>query len=771
MEQELFKAIFKIEGDSTSAIKALDDVNKKYEESTDLLNDQKRLLKELTEKEKQLLEGRAKANNPTQAARYNNELTETAKKINALKANIEQTSQATGKLKKESDSLTTSLRQAFDGTRINAAKTQVEDFNKSTKSLRSQLKDLKQQLAATNDDEEFVRLSVQAGELQDKIDDAAQAAKAFATGSPLQAFGNSLRGVASDLLNLDFEGAAQKSQLLAEASKRITFKGGLEGIKQLGTTLANTGKALLTNPIFLIGAAVTLIITNFDKLKNSGGLIGKTFTFLSDTVTTLKNGFLALTDAIGLTDTATSNYNDRIAEDFNRNLNNQIDNTERLIKVMRALGQETAALEIQAVRQRMRPAELQLKALQKAVDDIEARNKKLPAGVQQILIPSDLQAAYDSAKKIVDDGEAEIAVIKAGWNNRINEKRIKDNEAAINKELEDRRKQREFEEGGEADLLRIQAEQREQAEKDELDRRQNFERTKQEIDLTNSAQSVDIAKAEAEEKEKIDKELWDKKMALMQQELDGINTVTSAAINGAQSVLTAQQRQTDQLINLQSKRVEETKAIADKGNAELLELEQKRLDDLNQKRERFVRQQQALALIELTANSTIAIAKAAAQGGVAAPFTIAATLLALGAGFIQARSLAASQGFYKGGYTGEGDPHAESTVLGRKPYTYHKGEFVFNHEKTRKYKDIFDGIHKGNIDLSEWRHKVEAFESMRYIAPAVNIDVEGLQSEIRTLKRTIENQSTSLSFDEHGLNARFQNIKVRQEWIKNHLAK
>jgi len=133
--------------------------------------------------------------------------------------------------------------------------------------------------------------------------------------------------------------------------------------------------------------------------------------------------------------------------------------------------------------------------------------------------------------------------------------------------------------------------------------------------------------------------------------------------------------------------------------------------------------------------------------------------------------LAASQGFYKGGYTGDGDPHGESLAVGAKPYTYHKGEFVFDHQKTRKYRDIFDGIHKGNIDLSEWRSKVNAFESMRYQPGEVNIDIESLQSEVKMLRKTIENQSTSINFDEHGLNARFQNIKVRQEWLKNTFAK
>src|SRR5690606_36632030 len=79
-------------------------------------------------------------------------------------------------------------------------------------------------------------------------------------------------------------------------------------------------------------------------------------------------------------------------------------------------------------------------------------------------------------------------------------------------------------------------------------------------------------------------------------------------------------------------------------------------------------------------------------------------------GLAQAKSLAAQAALYEGGYTGDGNPRDESLALGKKPYTYHKGEFVFNHEKTGKYRDIFEGIHKGNIDLSDWKRKVDAFE-------------------------------------------------------------
>ncbi|MGL4952760.1 MAG: hypothetical protein ACRC5Q_03010, partial [Culicoidibacterales bacterium] len=140
-------------------------------------------------------------------------------------------------------------------------------------------------------------------------------------------------------------------------------------------------------------------------------------------------------------------------------------------------------------------------------------------------------------------------------------------------------------------------------------------------------------------------------------------------------------------------------------------------------REKFVRAQQVLAAAEIVANSAVAITKAAVEGGVAAPFTIAATLVALAAGLAQARALAQQAAFYSGGeyqgqgYTGDGNPRAESKSVGKKPYTYHKREFIFDHKNTDKYRDIFHGVHQGHVDLKEWQSKAKAYDIMNNYTP------------------------------------------------------
>jgi hypothetical protein len=189
---------------------------------------------------------------------------------------------------------------------------ETEKTVEKTKSLKAQLRELKAELANATDPKDIERLARAAGALEDQIGDAADAAAVFASDSPFEQIGNSIGSVASKLRNLDFKGAAQQSQLLVSATKSLTFKEALGGIKDLGATLVNVGKSLLLNPIFLIGAVAALIITNFDKLKNAGGFVGETFKSIGkaiDVVLDLGKDFL---DFIGLIDSTKKSLDDLV---------------------------------------------------------------------------------------------------------------------------------------------------------------------------------------------------------------------------------------------------------------------------------------------------------------------------------------------------------------------------------------------------------------------------------------------------------------------------
>lgn len=204
----------------------------------------------------------------------------------AFISGVNQADKAQQALGKEVDDFGKSSKKAYEDAAASQKKF-TDETGKNVeiqKSLKAQLRELKAQLADATDPKEVERLAKAAGLLADQIGDASDAANVFATDSPFEAVGNAIGSVSGKLRNLDFKGAAQQSQLLVSATKQITFKEGLAGIKDLGTTFANIGKSLLMNPIFLIGAAITLIVTNFDKLKNAGGFIGDMFRGIGDAI-------------------------------------------------------------------------------------------------------------------------------------------------------------------------------------------------------------------------------------------------------------------------------------------------------------------------------------------------------------------------------------------------------------------------------------------------------------------------------------------------------
>jgi len=151
--------------------------------------------------------------------------------------------------------------QAFDNVAV-----AQEEVVVSSKSLKAQLRDLQAQLANTEPDSaKYRELSQAAGELKDRIGDAAEAVGTQAGGA-FERVSGSLGLVTSRIANLDFEGAAEGAKLLAQNITQIKPGDITKGIQGIGSALASVGKALLTNPIFLIGAAIAAAIVYADEL-------------------------------------------------------------------------------------------------------------------------------------------------------------------------------------------------------------------------------------------------------------------------------------------------------------------------------------------------------------------------------------------------------------------------------------------------------------------------------------------------------------------------
>ena len=200
--------------------------------------------------------------------------------------------------------------------------TAFDSADNAGKSLKAQLRELNQQLANTDPQTQKYRdLSIAAGELKDRMQDAAQAVGTQAGGA-FEKVSGSIGLVTSRLFSLDFQGAAEGAKLFAQNAGSIKLKDVSEGVKGLTSTLGTLGKALLTNPIFLLGTVLVGIISNFEALKNSGGALGNFFTGISDSVTFLKDSLLALSDAIGLTNTKAAEQAEKIKQQNKEALDN-----------------------------------------------------------------------------------------------------------------------------------------------------------------------------------------------------------------------------------------------------------------------------------------------------------------------------------------------------------------------------------------------------------------------------------------------------------------
>lgn len=254
---------------------------------------------------------------------------------------------------------------------------------------------------------------------------------------------------------------------------------------------------------------------------------------------------------------------------------------------------------------------------------------------------------------------------------------------------------------------------------------------------------------------------WEKSNKKITKDLrDEWQQLVSEIINLLNELLNVQIANTDLAIANQEKRVSKAVEIAEKGNAEILQAEEERLDKLQKQRAEFVKKQQALALIELALNQALIISdsirtvtKAGGQGGAAAALTIAAALAALAAGIASAKAqaTAASSGFAEGGYTGDGGKYQPAGVV-------HKGEFVFTKETTAKHRKLFEDIHRGR----------DPYLSAGMGQQVVILNNYGVEERLSRIEKAIVSQDRmNLTIDESGIHGLVSHYQWKNTRIRN----
>lgn len=256
----------------------------------------------------------------------------------------------------------------------------------------------------------------------------------------------------------------------------------------------------------------------------------------------------------------------------------------------------------------------------------------------------------------------------------------------------------------------------------------------------------DIAKAtqKAADEEKIKKQT-DEHNAKVQQTIDSYQELASAAVDAYKLISKAQQEALDKEIEIREKRVADAKKLAERGNADVLRIEEQRLEEAQKKKEQIAQREQqvnsALALSNSLVAVTSAIATATKSGD---PYTVAlrvaaavaAVIAALGSGQNFVRSFDTStDSFADGvvGYKGKGGPRDDSNWV-----RISNGESVITAAGTSKHRSLLEAINNGQAFTM-------AGNGLPFIMPAFQ-SPEGVvsrgsisNSNMRSVERKLDN--------------------------------
>ncbi len=826
MGTEISKVIFQLETQAKDVATEMAKVATNLRLGTKAMEDQSAELKKLQDKELGLIELRKKSNNPSAVVNLTKAIEKNRVEIDKIAATQKKVNVETKEYAKDLTTVAGKLDKAFNKQLVNNFEGSLKEVQIQQQKLNETISDPAPANSLRGLQQEYKRLVAsaiqagentdigknflkQAGEVKDRIGDIQAVTKAF--GSDTAIFDGVIGGVQGVAAGFEIaQGAAalfgdenedvQKALLKVNAAMAIA--NGLQQIQALlqkesafriqATAAAQklynlvvgegTKATKIFNAALKIGAlgAIIFLIQKFsaeiealgDKLKKSS--LGKFFTDLTRDIN--KENQDRLTKEI---------ENTKLVIEANEN------KYRRLIYLAKANGEDTEKLENEKL-------EAQLKALNNVNSTI--------LGATKGHLFSLTQEQKKAGKELIEqtkDLENEVAVIIAEARQRRIEADKKLNAEIIELRIANIKDDRErsLAEINEQSLRRaeevkstlaseklktlalveIEKNRQKQIDKiiDDARLKRNSDASKDRGIIEETDEAVD-PQARIEQLKAREKEERRIKNEAIAQDIEDINTVTQATLNAAEQVISIEIRKQDALLEIQNKRVAQAALIADKGNAEILQQEQERLDALQKKREAFVRAQQILQQVEIVGNSIVAVSKAAAQGGVAAPATIAATIAALIAGFALVRTLTQPEGFREGGYTGDGDPSQESKRLGNRGYKYHKKEFVFNEGVTAKNLNTFRKIHNGELNLNAELNKAKLFDQIPMpilnnllIGNAMrqaqnNVDTSRMESIMKDGFKSLKNkEAVAFHFSEKGYLKRTKELIFKEERIKN----
>ncbi len=206
---------------------------------------------------------------------------------------------------------------------------------------------------------------------------------------------------------------------------------------KLGIAMKGLGAAMKAIPIFLIIEGIRYLIENFEKLTNSGGLLGKVFSAIGEVIDAVIQAFKDFTDWLGITNNAIEDNAELQIEAAKKTQEAVTTRYDAEIKLAKAAGKETFDLEIKKQQAVIDSAKVQFEAI-KAV---AAANGEVTKEQEENVL---------ALGKVIQDANLEIQVRTIEHNKSISEingkayeekkakadKESADNIAASRKELE-----------------------------------------------------------------------------------------------------------------------------------------------------------------------------------------------------------------------------------------------------------------------------------------------------------------------------------------------
>lgn len=124
-------------------------------------------------------------------------------------------------------------------------------------------------LAGKLDTEQFREIQAEVVKMKIAVIETDKAVDALVEESGVTGLKDQFIGLGDSILNLDFNTANRQLTALSGSTKNLNFDNLVKGLSQFGKGLAALGKALITNPLFLLAAAGATLIVFFDDIQEA----------------------------------------------------------------------------------------------------------------------------------------------------------------------------------------------------------------------------------------------------------------------------------------------------------------------------------------------------------------------------------------------------------------------------------------------------------------------------------------------------------------------